>query len=76
MGAKKREALQQKSMGAAKSTLGYSELMSVLQIKDIRELEDSIIDCIYAGLLNGKLDQKNQLLHVHSTFGRDVKDEK
>ena len=55
MGAKKRAALQSKS-GATKSTLGYDELMRDLKIGDIRELEDSIIDCIYAGLLTGKLD--------------------
>lgn len=75
MGAKRRQTLHLKSMGATKSTLGYDELMRELKIPDVRTLEDLIIDCIYSNLLVGKLDQKNKMLHVHSTFGRDVKDE-
>ena len=52
----------------------YAELMSQLGINDLRQLEDKIISCIYSGLLKGKLDQKNQSLHVQSTAGRDIKD--
>jgi len=36
--------------------LGYDFLMRTLDIKDLRELEDLIIDCIYNDLLKGKLD--------------------
>jgi COP9 signalosome complex subunit 7 len=39
--------------------LNYKVLMSELNIKDLRELEDMIIDCIYNDLLKGQLDQKN-----------------
>ena len=49
--------------------------MEVLDIKDLRELEDLIIDCIYNELLKGQLDQKNKLLHVEHTYGRDVRAE-
>lgn len=47
--------------------------MRNLDIKDIRELEDLIIDCFYNELLKGKLDQKNKQLHVDYTYGRDVR---
>jgi len=56
MANKRRETLQRKSLVPVKSTLGYDELMKTLEIGDIRELEDYIIDCIYNGLLHGKLD--------------------
>ena len=48
--------------------------MHKLQILDIRQLEDTIIACMYNELLKGKLDQKNKRLHVQSTFGRDIKE--
>lgn len=36
--------------------IGYETLMTSLDIKDLRELEDLIIDCFYNELLKGKLD--------------------
>lgn len=36
--------------------LNYEIIMRNLDIKDIRELEDLIIDCFYNDLLKGKLD--------------------
>ena len=42
-----------------KSVLPYSELMAVLGRQEVRQLEDKIIDCMYNGLLKGKLNQKN-----------------
>ena len=57
-----------------KQLVPYSELMGQLGINDLRQIEDKIIACIYNGLLKGKLDQKNQSLHVSSTAGRDIKD--
>ncbi|QDZ19552.1 PCI domain-containing protein [Chloropicon primus] len=53
--------------------LPYAMLMSELDLKDIRELEDFIInDCIYTGVLVGKLDQKLRYLEVECAVGRDV----
>ena len=75
MGQKRRATLIQKTGGALKSTLGYDELKKALDINDIRQLEDLLIEAMFTGLINGKLDQKNKMLHVHSTFGRDVRDE-
>ena len=40
---------------------------------DVRTLEDLIIDAIYAGILSGRLDQKDQKLHVEGCIGRDVR---
>lgn len=48
--------------------------MKYLDLNDIRGLEDLIIDCIYNDLIGGKLDQKNQLLEVEYTFGRDLRE--
>ena len=53
----------------------YKSLMSELDIKTVRELEDLIIDCMYNDLLKGTLDQKNALLTVEYTFGRDSRAE-
>jgi hypothetical protein len=36
----------------------YSTLMQAAAVKDIRELEDLLIDCVQLGLLKGKLDQR------------------
>ena len=61
-------------MASKKAVVPYNEMMQALRITDIRQLEDKIIDCIYAHLLQGRLNQKNQTLHVAGTFGRDVQD--
>ncbi|OLL23227.1 COP9 signalosome complex subunit 7 [Neolecta irregularis DAH-3] len=50
----------------------YSELRSDLNITSQAALEDLIINTIYASLLSAKLDSKNQILRVSSTFGRDL----
>lgn len=42
-------------------------------MKNLRELEDLIIDVIYADIVRGKLDQKNSRLEVDYTIGRDIK---
>ncbi len=60
-------------MASKSKDIGYDTLMTTLNIKDLRELEDLIIDCFYNELLKGKLDQKNKQLHVDYTYGRDVR---
>ena len=62
------------AMASQSKTLTYEELMSNLDINDLRELEDLIIDCIYNELLKGQLDQKNKLIHVEHTYGRDMRE--
>jgi len=52
--------------------LPYDLLLKELDLTNVRELEDMIIDCIYEGLIKGKLDQRRGALIVHSTIGRDI----
>ena len=71
---KKLQLLTIAEMASKSRIVSYAEIMEKLGIKDIRQLEDTIIACMYNDLLKGKLDQKNEKLHVMSTFGRDVKE--
>ncbi|KAJ6242626.1 cop9 signalosome complex subunit 7 [Anaeramoeba flamelloides] len=50
----------------------YPLLQKELEISEVRELEDLIIDSIYMGLIVAKLDQKESMLEVQETMGRDV----
>jgi len=52
--------------------LHYQMLQSSLDIKTVRELEDLIIDCIYSGLIVGRLDQRKALLEIRYCRGRDI----
>jgi len=54
-------------------TIQYSLLLDKLNIQSLRELEDLIIECVYQGLLEGKLDQEKHLFQVDQTIGRDIK---
>eukprot|EP00823_Brevimastigomonas_motovehiculus_P008004 TRINITY_DN71_c2_g3_i1.p1 TRINITY_DN71_c2_g3~~TRINITY_DN71_c2_g3_i1.p1 ORF type:complete len:281 (-),score=43.57 TRINITY_DN71_c2_g3_i1:348-1190(-) len=58
---------------AKEKILHYKTLMDAVDISELRDLEDLIIDCIYQGLLQGKLDQRQNALEVHSVMGRDLK---
>ncbi|XP_078032863.1 COP9 signalosome subunit 7 isoform X3 [Augochlora pura] len=52
----------------------YSVLLDELDIKNVRDLEDLIIEAIYADIIHGKLDQKNSQLEVdYAGLGRDVR---
>ena len=53
----------------------YSTLQDELHVENVRELEDLILDTIYAGLLDGKLDQASAVLHVKSCIARDIRRE-
>eukprot|EP00051_Salpingoeca_urceolata_P014254 m.181117 g.181117 ORF g.181117 m.181117 type:complete len:270 (-) comp18030_c1_seq3:91-900(-) len=52
--------------------LTYADLMGELDVRTLRELEDLIINAIYAGLIGGKMDQSNQRLEVSFAAGRDI----
>lgn len=61
------------SLAACRRTLPYQELMAQLDLVSIRELEDLIIsDCIYTGVVQGRLDQRARCLHVEHALARDV----
>ncbi|KZC14081.1 COP9 signalosome complex subunit 7 [Dufourea novaeangliae] len=52
----------------------YSVLLEELDIKNVRDLEDLIIEAVYADIIHGKLDQKNSQLEVdYAGLGRDVR---
>jgi COP9 signalosome complex subunit 7 len=52
--------------------LPYPLLLKQLQIESVRELEDLIIDGIYAQVIRGKLDQLNSRLSIEYAIARDV----
>lgn len=47
-------------------------LLKDLDLKNLRELEDLIIEAIYTDIIQCKLDQQNQLLEVDFCIGRDL----
>jgi COP9 signalosome complex subunit 7 len=51
----------------------YSDLLLELDIKNVRDLEDLIIEAIYADIIHGKLDQKDSQLEVDFAIGRDIR---
>lgn len=51
----------------------YPTLLQELDIQNVRNLEDLIIEGIYADIIHGKLDQKNQQLEVDYVIGRDIR---
>ncbi|KAG5681058.1 hypothetical protein PVAND_010524 [Polypedilum vanderplanki] len=72
---KKLKHLSILTLATQKKTLPYDELMNELDIKNVRHLEDIIIEAIYAELINGKLDQKNRQLEIDYAVARDIKTE-
>lgn len=53
----------------------YDVLLKSLELTSLRELEDLIIDLIYADAIVGKLDQQKRILVVESVIARDFKQE-
>lgn len=53
----------------------YARLLEELHISNVRDLEDLIIEAIYADIIHGKLDQKNSQLEVDYAIGRDIREE-
>jgi len=52
--------------------LFYDKLMKDLDVQSVRDLEDLVIDCVYANLLQGKLDQRKKAFEVQWVMGRDL----
>ncbi|EDO38492.1 predicted protein [Nematostella vectensis] len=63
------------SLASKSKFIPYSLLLKELEISNLRELEDLIIEAIYADIIHGKLDQKNKQLEVEYAMGRDIKPE-
>jgi COP9 signalosome complex subunit 7 len=47
-------------------------LPRAVQVSSVREVENLLIECIYDGLLQGKLNQLAKQLEVHCCIGRDL----
>ncbi|XP_048228400.1 COP9 signalosome complex subunit 7 isoform X2 [Ricinus communis] len=56
--------------------LPYDQLMQELDVTNVRELEDFLInECMYAGIVRGKLDQLRRCFEVQFAAGRDLRPE-
>ena len=53
----------------------YAALQEELGIANVRELEDTVIDAVYAGLVDGRLNQAKAVLNIKSAIARDVRPE-
>ncbi|KAJ3380356.1 hypothetical protein HDU84_005973 [Entophlyctis sp. JEL0112] len=69
---KKLKQLSIVSVAQTCKVIPYSKLQSSLRIANIRELEDLVIDAMYLGMIEGKLDQKTMTLRVEKAMGRDL----
>ncbi|ETN63248.1 COP9 signalosome complex subunit 7 [Anopheles aquasalis] len=70
---KKLQHLTIVSLAIKNKCIPYSELLEELDIKNVRILEDLIIEAIYADVIHGKLDQKNKQLETDYAIGRDIR---
>ncbi|TYH04821.1 hypothetical protein ES288_A08G035600v1 [Gossypium darwinii] len=62
------------TLAETKKVLSYDQLMRELDVTNVRELEDFLInDCMYAGLVRGKLDQLQRYFEVQFAAGRDLR---
>lgn len=62
------------SMAVPNKQLAYDALLAELGCQTVRQLEDLIIDAIYADCVHGRLDQRRRLFEVDHTIGRDVRE--
>lgn len=61
------------SIATCRRSLSYSDIMSAIELEGVRQLEDFLIsECMYGGLIKGKLDQMNQCLHIEDAYPRDI----
>ncbi len=54
--------------------LSYDVLKKELDLESLRELEDLVLDAIYQGIIEGKIDQQKQKVYVDFAIGRDVRE--
>ncbi|XP_060527718.1 COP9 signalosome complex subunit 7b isoform X2 [Cylas formicarius] len=72
---KKLQHLTIVTLATKSKCIPYDSLLKELEIKNVRDLEDLIIEAIYADIIHGKLDQKNSQLEVDYAIGRDIRPE-
>lgn len=52
------------SLAHTRKVVPYATIKVALGMDNVRHLEDTIFDTIYSGLLQGKLDQRQEVLKV------------
>ncbi|VVD05889.1 unnamed protein product [Leptidea sinapis] len=70
---KKLQHLTIATLATQEKLIPYSVLLKELDIRNVRDLEDLIIEAIYADIIHGKLDQECKRLEVDVTLGRDAR---
>jgi len=70
---KKLRQLSVVSIASVQKSIPYPTLLQELGLEQVRDLEDLIIDCMYAGIIKGKLDQHEQRFQVDWAIGRDIR---
>ncbi|KAJ8721882.1 hypothetical protein PYW07_004750 [Mythimna separata] len=70
---KKLQHLTIASLATQEKCIPYSVLLKELDIKNVRDLEDLIIEAIYADIIHGKLDQECKRVEVDVALGRDAR---
>ncbi|XP_010919718.2 COP9 signalosome complex subunit 7 isoform X1 [Elaeis guineensis] len=64
------------TLAETNKVLRYNQLMQELDVSNVRELEDFLInECMYAGIVRGKLDQLRTCFEVQFAAGRDLRPE-
>ncbi|RAL48986.1 hypothetical protein DM860_001306 [Cuscuta australis] len=62
------------TLAESTKVLPYDLLMNELDVTNVRELEDFLInDCMYVGIVRGKLDQLRRCFEVQFAAGRDLR---
>ncbi|XP_010540218.1 PREDICTED: COP9 signalosome complex subunit 7-like isoform X2 [Tarenaya hassleriana] len=62
------------TLAETNKVLPYDSLMQELDVTNVRELEDFLInECMYAGIVRGKLDQLKRCFEVQFAAGRDLR---
>ncbi|XP_022867617.1 COP9 signalosome complex subunit 7-like isoform X4 [Olea europaea var. sylvestris] len=62
------------TLAETNKVLPYDVLIQELDVKNVRELEDFLInDCMYVGIVRGKLDQLRRCFEVQFAAGRDLR---
>ncbi|XP_045498540.1 COP9 signalosome complex subunit 7b [Colias croceus] len=72
---KKLQHLTIATLATQEKCIPYSVLLKELDIKNVRDLEDLIIEAIYADIIHGKLDQECKRVEVDVALGRDARQE-
>ncbi|XP_078148248.1 proteasome component (PCI) domain protein isoform X2 [Carex rostrata] len=74
--AKKLKQLSVLTLAETNKVLPYDKLMEELDVSNVRELEDFLInECMYSGIVRGKLDQLRRCFEVQFAAGRDIRPE-